>query len=82
MDSGRKRGSASSSFNDVEGRIMAKNGEFMGATREHLKNIDKSMCRIEKKIDSFDKRWWAILILLSVTVIERFPDIVKFAFAK
>ena len=58
------------------------NGVFKGMTQQHLKDIDDNICEIRKDIKSLNKRYWVMLILLVVAVVERAPALVDFAFAK
>ena len=51
-------------------------------TQQHLKDIDDNLCEIRKDIKSLNKRYWIMLILLVITVVERMPTLVDFALAK
>lgn len=61
---------------------MSKNGdinEFKGSTKEAIADLKGDMIDVKKEVSSLNKRFWIILILLSVAVIERLPNLITLA---
>ena len=62
---------------------MTKNGdsEFKGSTKEAINDLKGDMADVKKEVSSLNKRFWIMLILLVVAVIERLPTILSLALA-
>jgi len=61
---------------------MKNEGEFRGATIQHLKNLDDNICEVKRDVKSLNKRYWIMLILLVIAVVERLPSLSSMVFAK
>ena len=52
------------------------NGEFKGTVKEAIRDIRSDISEVKDDIKSLNKRYWLLLILVTVAVIERLPALV------
>jgi len=53
------------------------NDEFKGTTKEAISDLKKEVKETKDEVQSLNKRFWIILILLTVAVIERLPTLIN-----
>ena len=53
------------------------NGEFKGTVKEAIRDIRSDIGEVKEDIKSLNKRYWLLLILVTVAVIERLPALVN-----
>ena len=61
---------------------MTKNGdiaEFKGTTREAIADLKEDVKCIKNDVASLNKRFWILLILVTVAVIEKLPTLLALA---
>ena len=60
---------------------MTNNGdlEFKGSTKEAILDLKEDVKGIKTEVNSLNKRFWVILILLAVAVMERLPALIALA---
>lgn len=61
---------------------MTKNNdilEFKGTTKEAISDLKADVIEVKKEVSSLNKRFWVILILVAVAVMERLPALVALA---
>ena len=58
---------------------MTKNGEFVGTTKEAIRDLKEDVVEVKKEVAALNKRFWVLLILITVAVIERLPSIIALA---
>jgi len=61
---------------------MINNGEFKGSTKQALADLKEHIQEIKNELASLNRRYWVVLILLVVTVIERLPTLINLALAQ
>ena len=61
---------------------MINNGEFKGSTKQALADLNEHIQEIKNELASLNRRYWVVLILLVVTVIERLPTLINLALAQ
>jgi len=55
------------------------NSEFKGSTKEAIADLKEDVRGIKTEVNSLNKRFWLVLILLVVAVIERLPTLIALA---
>ena len=56
-------------------------GEFKGTTKEAIKDIRGDIKEMKDDIKGLNKRFWVLLIIGTVALIERLPDLITLALA-
>lgn len=49
------------------------NGEFKGTTREAIRNLHTNVSEVKDEVQSLNRRFWIILIVVTVAMVERLP---------
>ncbi len=57
-------------------------GEFKGSTKEAITIMKSDIKDIKKEIKSLNKRFWILLLIGSIALIEKLPHLMRLAFAK
>lgn len=56
--------------------------EFKGSTKEAIMDIKQDIRDLTSKVESLSRKYWILMILLSLIAIEKLPDVIKLALAR